>query len=316
MNKRAVILISIVTIFAVMLFSAAQLPASAAQLRLLGITGTPLFLPLIAKGYACPTTSTNSYDAGIAYQAETDDPIRPAVQHADKNLELRGYTLNTSSVSKFPKNYGQDDPSGPPQLKGLFIPNRAQPFPFANVYYSYNWDWAPSPAPGTRGTPITDWEGVQLAGLATTPGETIYVPDAPGYNIGGSPTQYEVLVLYAAAERITFVFFRQDIINAGYAIHIENICVDPNLLALYNSLDTGARYVVGSGSYDLPNLPVGKPLGTAKGNEIIVAIRDSGAFMDPRSCEWWWDANAGGVNCGHHSPLRRFWRHGSIGAGG
>ena len=52
------------------------------------------YLPLVvcSRGsHSCPITSGNEYDAGIAYQYDHDDPVRPAYDHADKNLNLRGY---------------------------------------------------------------------------------------------------------------------------------------------------------------------------------------------------------------------------------
>jgi hypothetical protein len=67
------------------------------------------------------------------------------------------------------------------------------------------------------------------------------------------------------------------------------------LLALYNSLDDpdGPRYWFPNPSYDLPNLPAGHPFGTARGDGIVVAIVDSGGFMDPRSCNEWWQVRPG-----------------------
>ena len=79
---------------------------------------------------------------------------------------------------------------------------------------------------------------------------------------------------------------------------MDNICTDPNLLALYNTLDDpdGPRYEYhGNGryGYDLPTLAAGQPFGTARGTEVVVAIVDTGHFMDPRSCEEWWQIRPG-----------------------
>ena len=43
-----------------------------------------------------------------------------------------------------------------------------------------------------------------------------------------------------------------------------------------------------SDSLALPVLWPGQPLGRAPGSEIDAAIRDSGAFLDPRSRKDWW----------------------------
>jgi hypothetical protein len=57
--------------------------------------------------------------------------------------------------------------------------------------------------------------------------------------------------------------------------------VDPNLLALYRQADAAGRA-------SLPALRNGQPLGTASGGQVLVAIRDCGSFLDPRSRKDWW----------------------------
>jgi hypothetical protein len=118
---------------------------------------------------------------------------------------------------------------------------------------------------------------VTLAELATTPGEPLRVPDS-GYSIGSG---YEALVLYAAPDRITLKYTRTDNVVHGYTLHLEGLCVDPTLLDLYRSWNAAGRG-------QLPALQSGQALGRAAGNTVGVAIRDSGAFMDPRSRKDWW----------------------------
>ncbi|MGD8968033.1 MAG: hypothetical protein PVI07_11050, partial [Anaerolineae bacterium] len=72
--------------------------ASRASTQMADLVPTPTvdvhaYLPLVARPYVCPRASTNEYESGIAYQRDFDNPVRPAAQHADKNIELRGYTL-------------------------------------------------------------------------------------------------------------------------------------------------------------------------------------------------------------------------------
>ena len=99
-----------------------------------------------------------------------------------------------------------------------------------------------------------------------------------GYDIGDD---YQVLVLYASEERITLKYTREDNVVGGYTLHMENVCVEPSLLALYQSWnDQGRGY--------LPALRAGQAFGRARGDEIGVAIRDTGAFQDPRSRKDWW----------------------------
>jgi len=76
-------------------------------------------------------------------------------------------------------------------------------------------------------------------------------------------------------------YTREDNVVAGYTLHLENICVDANLLALYRQLNAAGRS-------ELPALRPGQSLGRASGSEIDAAIRDSGAFLDPRSRKDWW----------------------------
>jgi hypothetical protein len=159
-----------------------------------------------------------------------------------------------------------------PQVSGLFAPRR---FPvIAGVYQVYNWDFSSA----QRTTPIAN-PGVTLAGLAVAPGEVIYLPVA-GYNIGEG---YNALVLYAAAGRLTLKYTREDNVVNGYTLHIENVCVEPQLLALYQSLNNGGRK-------RLPALRNGQPLGSATGTQILLGIQDAGAWMDPRSRKDWWQS--------------------------
>jgi hypothetical protein len=260
-----------------------------------------IYLPLIRRNVTvptptpttrpvCPPTSGNGYSGGTAFQHDTDNPVRPAWNHADKNLALRGYTPNNEpNLRRELVDYGSGYPTDPPQLATLFSPVRVPPL--VGFYRVYDWIWAPSPDPGTRGAPLTDWP-VTALGLSTTPGELLRVP-ASGFDIGGG---MEVIVLFADADTIALKYTREDSAGApGYTLHIDRICTDPNLLALYNVLDnpSGPRYVYPNPSYPLPNMPAGHPIGVARGTEVVLAIVDSGAFMDTRSCNEWWRVRPG-----------------------
>jgi len=253
-----------------------------------------VYLPLVFRSlpppFACPTASTNSYASGTATQYDLDNPVRPAQAHADKNLALRGYTPNTDAgLRRELVNYGTDDPTRPPQFATLFQPVRVPPL--SSFYRVHDWNWSPSPAPGTRGAPLTTWP-VTALGLQVTPGEALHVP-VSDYDIGQG---YEVIVLYADERRVALRYAREDSAGArGYTVHIDGLCTDPNLLALYAGLDapTGPRYRYPSPNYPLPVLPAGKPLGVARVSEVVVAIVDTGSFMDPRSCNEWWQIRPG-----------------------
>jgi LysM repeat protein len=193
---------------------------------------------------------------------------RPAAQHGDLNLALRGFSRTTAKL-------GLIDIAGPtdnraPQLAGLFADKRSPVF--SGVYRANQWDWGRN----ARGTPITDFE-VTVASLAAQTGETVHVPDA-GYSIGSG---YAVLVLYTDANRITLKYTGEDSVVSGYTLHVENVCPEPSLLALYERMNAAGRS-------QLPALRAGQALGRARGDEIQVAIRDTGRFMDPRSRKDWW----------------------------
>ncbi|MBN1656844.1 MAG: CAP domain-containing protein [Anaerolineae bacterium] len=236
-----------------------------------GITRT-LFLPMVARHYAQPGGCEPI--PGVTYGTlDVDGPPtdRPAEVHADLNLTLRGYEPTDAFLGLI--DYGGGGDPLAPQLYTLFADQRVPAFPA--VYQVYDWDWACN----CRGALLTDYE-VTLAGMGTAPGEVLHLPDS-GYNIGGG---YEALVLYASEDRITLKYTCNDNVVAGYTVHVENVCVEPTLLALYQSWNDAGRG-------QLPALRGGQPFGRARGGEIRVAIRDYGTFMDPRSEGCWWQGH-------------------------
>ena len=240
-----------------------------------------LYLPILYKPEVipgCEPIPGASYSTLSVMSPPTD---RPAEEHADLNLALRSYEPTTAYLGLVDVD-GPADPYAP-DLHGLFSDGRAPTF--TRVYHVYDWDWSCN----CRGNLLTDPE-VTLIGLSSTTGETIHVPDS-GYSIGTDlivPQRgvmlgagYEVLVLYASTERVTLKYTREDNVVNGYTIHVENICVEPSLLALYELWNENGRS-------RLPALMGGQAVGRARGEEIQVSIRDCGTFMDPRSRKDWW----------------------------
>lgn len=247
-------------------------------------TLTPrLYLPLITRG-SCDDIPGERYDSLSVLPPPTD---RPAEEHADLNLALRGYVETTGALTlvDYP---GPADPKAP-QLYTLFGDQRVPTF--LGVYQVYDWNWDCN----CRAAPIDD-PPVTLVGAQMAPDEIVHVP-ASGYNIGTAakipprgyfvdraeddPNAYEVLVLYAGPERITLKYTREDNVKQGYTLHIEQICVAPSLLALYRQRNAEGR------AY-LPALKAGQGFGRASGEELGIVIRDTGSFMDPRSRKDWW----------------------------
>jgi len=223
-------------------------------------------LPLVtAAGLRYPGQPSGTYAAIPIAGMPTD---RPAAEHPDLNLSLRGYSPTLAATGLVDIN-GPADPSAP-RLSGL-LPGLAVPTLTA-VYRVNGWDWSRFAV----GPPLTSPE-VTLIGLCATPGQFVALPPS-GYDILGG---YQALVLYAAADRLTLKYTREDDVVSGYTVHLEGVKVDPALLALYRACDAAGRRT-------LPAVTGGQLLGVAAGREVGVAIRDAGTFMDPRSRKDWW----------------------------
>lgn len=193
---------------------------------------------------------------------------RPAETQPDLNLSLRGYRL-VNGLRQLVDYDGHAD-NGAPQLWGLFADRRTPVI--SHTYQVYDWDWGAN----HRGDPISDFD-VTLAGLQVSPGEPIFTPDF-GREIGEG---YVALVLYASPVRVTIKYTAEDNVVDGYTLHLEGVCVNPGLVRVYNDRNNAGRGA-------LPALRPGQPIGYAPGVEIGVAIRDRGAFLDPRSRKDWW----------------------------
>lgn len=189
--------------------------------------------------------------------------------HPNMNLAVRGWQPVDAPLAF--QDYGADvDQVQPPRLLELII----RPPVFRSAHRVYDWD---GNHPYRRQRPITDWP-VTLLGLAADPGQTLH---APGSGRPISP-EHAVLVHFANEQRVTLQYTRDDITSVGYTLHVEQICVDPALVALYRESDTRGRD-------RLPALRPGQVFGRARQDQVLVAIRDSGRFMDPRSRRDWWD---------------------------
>lgn len=229
------------------------------------------YLPLVHYAAPpCPTAPTVQFAVVPVLPPPTD---KPAAQHADLNLGLRSATPVSAQLALI--DYGGATDPDAPQLPGLFGDSRTADFGSAGQVF--DWDWECAQPEGCRGLPLTVPE-VTLLGLRTTPGEALYIPSRRPEIYGGG---YKALVLYAEERRLTLKYTREDNVVSGYTIHLEDLCVDPGLLAAYNQSDQQGRG-------NLPALRNGEKLGVALSDTVLVAVRDSGAFLDPRSRKDWW----------------------------
>jgi hypothetical protein len=216
---------------------------------------------------ACPTVSNNQYTAIPVTGAPASHPDS---LHGDLNLALRGYVPAEAALSLVDINGPSDGDS--PQLDAVL----GRLASFGRAYRARDWNWACGDL-GCRGEELGNVE-VSLLALQSSPGEPVFVPSRGAEIYGGG---FVALVLYADPSRLTVVYTREDSVANGYAVHLEEFCVDPNLLGLYQSNNAAGR-----GS--LPAVRNGEAVGTAHYHQVVVGVRDRGAFTDPRSRKDWW----------------------------
>ena len=224
------------------------------------------YAPVITGGAVAPDCSipgTSYQSLSILGPPLTVDPERDP----DLNLAYRGYAPTTAPLELV--TLGPVHDRNAPQFPSLFADNRTPRFTAA--YQRYRWD-EDCDCPLDTYSP---WATTVL-GMGTRADEVISAPDS-GYDIGGG---YEYLVLYASETGITLHIGREDEFP-GYVLHVLDVCIEPDLLALYRR-----NHAAGRG--ELPALRGRQPFGRALGGEIKIAVRDTGSFMDPRSRNDWW----------------------------
>lgn len=213
-----------------------------------------------ASSLQSAVASTNSYDLiPIVGGRES----RPPDQHADLNLKLRDPQPADFDTSLVEIPGSGIDPQAP-KLSSVFEPD------FARTYAAHDWDWGCN----CKGDLMTDGKAV-LVGIKTTPGESIFIPKTERDIYEG---KYHAVVLYAAEDTLTMQYARRGSVVEGYTVHYLGLRTDPNLVALFQE----------SEGSELPGLTLDVPVGVAT-DELIVAMRDNGMFLDARSKRDWWD---------------------------
>lgn len=241
-----------------------------------------LFSPLVLQKHRAVNTTCGTTGEAIALLPVNPPPSdRPAALHADLNLALRGYTATPAERSL----QWIDGPTDvlAPQLFTLFADQRLPHI--LGTFQVFDWDWDCN----CRGAPISD-PPVTLIAVQSPPGETLYTP-ASGYTVGSG---YQALVLYADPHQLTLKYTRDDNVVRGYTLHLTGLCVGSDLVATYQAADAAGRA-------QLPALRAGQALGRSLTGSVLVAIRDTGRFMDPRSQKDWW--RFGGRLLGSDMPV-------------
>lgn len=187
--------------------------------------------------------------------------------HPDINIKLRGFqrTDGVMNVIDLGSLSTDVDPKHP-NIDTLF--DNPLEHAIVGLYNVGVWE-------GKNTGIYTDW--VHLVGFSVFPTDNIRVPTS-GYDLGCG---FEVMVLFADENSITIKYTLDDNMVSGYGIHILGIKVREDIVAKYKAADLAGRK-------ELPVLRAGEILGHPAEAAIWVSVRDTGAFLDPRSCQDFW----------------------------
>ncbi len=228
--------------------------------------------PPVPAGGKYPLIGVSNVDKNAENSPENNMWLRPApvLVNQPKALIQCGYPA--------------DQPPDPqaPQLSSIVGTDPGAPDAFTNTYRVRD------PGGGLAG----NWD-VGLLGLKATAGQVVKTPGG-GHDIDGAGDKY--MVTYAEEHKITLINAAQDTVvidgQLPYVVHIDGIDVDPALVQAYREASSAGR------NY-LPALSGSEAIGVASGDEVRVAVRDSGDWTDPRSKGDWWqnfpDAPVGGL---------------------
>lgn len=230
-------------------------------------TPAPTKTPTLLKPTISPSPTIELVSVGERYGTLSVASVQSLVR-AEFSLAVRGYSAINSTLGLV--DYTGPFDEGAPQLWRIFSDERMPSW--VGAYRVHDWDFNCN----CRGEATTD-PPVTLAGLIVTSGEILRLPRS-SYYIG---QDYQALVLYADADRITLNYTREANPVRGYSLYLEGIAVDSSLVDLYQKTDAAGRT-------SLPAIKAGQGLGRARGSQVQVAIRDAGGFMDPRSRKDWW----------------------------
>lgn len=237
-----------------------------------------VLMPIAAQASRCAPGPGAPFET-VPIEGGTYKDNRLTDENPDVRLSILGFVPNPSAASSLVDYGGPTDPHAP-RLHGMFEPSRVPAFQFLHRNHGWIWNENAPPPYGRQDAPNTQWDAT-VAELATVPGERVHIPerDVPIWSGGNI-----ALVLYAGEHELTLAYGRHDSVVNGYVVHMLGLCVDPDLVAVYRAqLADGRR-----ATRRLPALRNDQAVGVASSDRIIVAVRDVGAFMDPRSRKDWW----------------------------
>lgn len=233
--------------------------------------------PPTSPAPSCPTTSSNIFNA-----VPVDSAPYKNNRITDENADFRLSVLGVSSIDAYLNlvDYGGFGDANAPRFQHMFSPSRTPYFYGAYKRHDWNWDENSAPPYGSRGGVNNDWP-VSALDIAAVPGEELSIPYRPVIIGNGG---HIALVLYASERELTFTYSRSDHVGNGWVMHMLGLCVDPALVSAYRAQINNGRRATGQ----LPGIKPNQIIGTALDDHMTIAIRDRGAFLDPRSRKDWW----------------------------
>lgn len=244
-------------------------------------TATPLpVIPPTLMSAPSPTAESSCPRLPATYSLVTfiSAPYKDnALTDLNPDLRLSVLGLEPTDAPSVLVDYdGTPDPDSPKISQIL----RAASPAIGRTYLRYDWAWEYSTPPYGRRTALNrEWPAAALE-LLTPTGAWVY-PPARRAPIDGEGSV--AMVLFAAEREIALGYTRSDSVEAGYVIYVLNLCVSPDLVALYRAQLADGRRATGH----LPAVRADQPIGVSFGS-IIVAVRDRGTFLDPRARADWW----------------------------
>jgi predicted heme/steroid binding protein len=232
----------------------------------------PASSPMVQAGPVTiqPDGTTNSGGAEA-------DPRFPNNDHPDFNLmSKRGINLVNAPTTPVQIN-GDVDPKDPPQAQTMFFAEDGNPLDLiANTYSVNGWDWNSL----QKTAPENKFGPVGMLGIAANEGQAILVPHS-GYTIDGKNNSKLMSYNPETGEAVLFSTRDNKFGGNGYAMHVGNIDLNPNIKIGQHVNESTVLGWARSGD-KLSATEKANVEKKGKNSQIYVAYRDTGQVMDPR----------------------------------